>query len=183
MQVGPALNVGRSTCMALVKVNVPNGPPYQRAMRRWLDDNGFGALDPHERANCIWIFEHETEVRAWRAGLSEVARRLANHPNTVRNHMRAGSVPTKSGPKQRQQHVVQHRRTDAVTGQYGPRPTRPCQDLIRKVADAMRLSGKRDWYALATIAVEVLSLQDLRDLMPAKLAPSAPIQHELEFHV
>jgi hypothetical protein len=50
--------------------------------------------------------------------------------------------------------------------------TRPSQDLIRRIADRMRLSGKRDWLALAVVAVEALTVEDPRDLLPAKARPA-----------
>jgi hypothetical protein len=58
------------------------------------------------------------------------------------------------------------------------RPERPAQDLIRRIADAMRISGKNDWLQLAVIAVEALTVEDLRDLMPTKVrgAPAAAIE-------
>jgi hypothetical protein len=70
--------------------------------RRWLDDNGLGDLDSHERTNAIQMVEREVEITAFRAGLSPSARALCNHPNTVINHLRAGTAPTKQGPKPKQ---------------------------------------------------------------------------------
>jgi hypothetical protein len=179
--VGKALVVGRAACMAAAKVNVPNGTPYQKAIRRWLDDNGFGDLDTHERTNAMWMAEHEHEIEAWRMRLTSVARRLANHPNTIVKHMKACSSPTRSGPKP--QHVIERRVEPPRPAQYGPRPERPQQDLIKRVAAAMRSCGAMDYYKLAVVAIEALTVRDLDDLMPAKLAPprarAAPV---LEAH-
>jgi hypothetical protein len=166
--------------MAKGKCNSPYGPGYQRHMREWLSATGLSDLDSHERVGAIFMAEHERDISAWHAGLSEVARRNCNHPNSVLQHFRKGSIPRKNGPKakpKRHKHIVEpDLRRDAPKVQHGPRLTRPGQDLIRRIAAAMRASGKQDWLALAVIAVETLTLDDLRDLMPAKTAPSAAIE-------
>jgi len=174
MLVGKALVVGRAACMAEARVNVPNGTPYQKAIRRWLDDNGFGDLDTHERTNAMHMAEHEHEIAAWRMRLTPVARRLANHPNTIVKHMRAGSEPTKSGPKAKG-HVVERRVQPASCG---PRFERPEQDLIRYVADAMRQSGKQDWYGLAVVSIEAQRRYENRLEAPAKMPARASAQLE-----
>ena len=42
----------------------------------------------------------------------------------------------------------------------------------------MRLSGKQGWLGLAIVAIEALTAEDLRDLMPAKarMAPAAALE-------
>jgi hypothetical protein len=170
--VGKALVVGRTTCMAAAKVNVPNGTPYQKAIRRWLDDNGFGDLDTHERTNAMWMAEHEAEIAAWRMRLTPVARRLANHPNTIVKHMKACTSPTKSGPKTKP-HLVERR---AEPTACGPRLERPEQDMIRYVGDAMRQSGKQDWYGLAAVSIEAQRRYENRPEAPAKMPARAPLE-------
>jgi hypothetical protein len=179
MRIGHALIVGRTACMTAAKVNTPYGPGFQKHMRRWLHENGLSDIDTHERTNAIHMVEHEADIETWRNGLGEVARRRANHPNTVIAHWRNGSSPQRQGPKQKPHVAEQDLRRDAQRAGYagGPRPQRPEGDLIRRVATAMRSSGKQDWLQLATIAIEALTVEDLRDLMPK--AKAAQFEMEL----
>jgi hypothetical protein len=50
------------------------------------------------------------------------------------------------------------------------------QPIAREIAHAMRVSGKSNWYALATVAIETLTIGDLRDLMPK----ARPAQFDME---
>jgi hypothetical protein len=176
--VGKALVIGRTSSMAQAKVNVPNGTPYQKAIRRWLDDNGFGDLDTHERTNAMWMAEHEAEISAWRMRLDPVARRLANHPNTIVKHMKGWTTPTKSGPKPKERQFAHHVEPRAQPTRHGPRLERPEQDMIRYVGDAMRESGKQDWYGLAAVSIEAQRrYENLLDA-PAKMPARAPAQLE-----
>jgi hypothetical protein len=52
-------------------------------------------------------------------------------------------------------------------------------NLIKRVAKTMRTSGEQDWLQLAMIVIEELTVEDLRDLMPAKIASIAPDAVEL----
>jgi hypothetical protein len=178
IKVGDALIVGRNTSMAETGSNSCYGPRYQKHHRRWLDGNGFSDLDIQERRGAIFMAEHKAEIMPWHEALPDVARRNCNHPNTVLAHWRAGTIPQKSGPKPRQNLRVSdpEMRVDAMNRQkpIGQQYslTRPSQDLIRRIADRMRLSGKRDWLALAVVAVEALTVEDLRDLLPARARPA-----------
>ncbi|WP_316216756.1 hypothetical protein [Bradyrhizobium sp. SZCCHNR3003] len=173
--VGDALVAGRSTCLKLAGSNSLQTPAYRAHWRRWLDANCFGDMDTHERLNAIWVAEHKAEVMRWRDGLDEAARRHANHPNVIVAHMKSGTEPAARGPKPKQRTAADRVRSDAPrAGFYGPRPVKPEQDLIRRVAQAMRSSGKNDWLQLATIAIEALTVADLYALLPAKAARTAP---------
>ncbi|WP_315775111.1 MULTISPECIES: hypothetical protein [unclassified Bradyrhizobium] len=174
LAVGDALLVGRSQCLKLAGSNSLQTPAYRAHWRQWLNANGFN-METHERLSAIWIAEHKAEVVRWRDELSEAAKRHCNHPNVIVAHMKAGTEPAARGPKPKQRTSADRVRGDALrAGFYGPRPARPEQDLIRRVADAMRSSGKQDWLQLACIAIEALTVEDLRDLMPAKDARTAP---------
>jgi hypothetical protein len=131
-------------------------PVYRRHWRRWINDNGLGA----------------TASTKLRAG-------TRTHPGVIIKHMRAGTQPAARGPKAKPHFAEQdHRRNATRVHCYdGSRPPRPDQDLIRRVAHAMRSSGKNDWLQLATIAIETLTVEDLRDLMPKAM----PAKFEMEF--
>jgi hypothetical protein len=181
LDIGDALNVGRSECLKLAGSNSLQTPTYRAHWRRWLDDNGFGDMDGHERLNAMYIAEHKAEVSRWRDGLGEVSRRHANHPNVIVAHMKAGTQPAARGPKtgSKQQHRADVRRGDdcRYARQSGPRPELPAQDKIRFVAAAMRQGWTSDVFRLATIAIEAADRYDA-GLMPAP----REIQHEMELH-
>ena len=182
LAIGKALVVGKAWCLRQAGTNGPYGPSYMRHTREWLIAAGLSDVETQERRGAIFMAEHEAELVRWRSSLSPDEVRHCNHPSTVVKHFRAGTRPQPRGPKRQQHHVVEHRRTDATTGQYGPRPTRPDGDLIRRVATALRTCGKADWFALAIVAIEALTVEDLRNLMPAKLAPKIVPAPAMELH-
>jgi hypothetical protein len=97
--IGKALIAARTACLAKAGVNSLYHPAYRRQVRMWLVDNGFDDLDSHERANSVHLVEHQAEIEAWRAGLSDAERRRCNHPNSVWGLWRKRSAPQRSGPK------------------------------------------------------------------------------------
>jgi hypothetical protein len=99
LAIGGALLVLRAQAMREAKANSPFGKPYQAAINRLLDSNGLQDIDSHERRGAIIMVEHRAEIERWRNGLDEVARRRANHPNTIVAHWRRRSSPQRSGPK------------------------------------------------------------------------------------
>jgi hypothetical protein len=180
MRIGRALIIGRTECMAKAKVNSPFGPAYQKHMRAWLDSNRLGDLDTHERTNAIHMIEHEAAITTWRMRLNPAARRLCNHPNSVMKHIKCGTIPQKTGPKVRpkRQRVHTIERRVAPVRPSGPLLERPEQDMIRYVGDAMRQSGKQDWYGLAAVSIEAQRrYENLLDA-PAKMPARAPAQLE-----
>jgi hypothetical protein len=190
LAVGDALNIGRAECLKLAGSNSIQSPIYRTHWRRWLDLNGFGAMDGRERLDTMDIAERKVEVIRWRDGLDEVGRRNANHPHVIITHMRAGTQPAARGPKpgKKPNHVVQPdlRREGQRLDCYGPRPQRPCGDLIRRVGSALGQSRfaapGSDLYGLASVAIEALTVEDLRALMPVKLKMSTarPAQLAME---
>jgi hypothetical protein len=173
--IGRGLLAARAECMTRAKVNSPFGPGYQRQMRLWLDTNGMGDLDSHERYGAVLVFEHLSDIEAYRATLTEAERMRCCHPNTVLKHWRAGSAPQPQGPKPKPGAIHNiERRVESKVANYGPRPQRPEGDLIRRVAIAMQQSGSNDWFVRARVAIETLTVEDLRDLMPAKAARMGP---------
>ena len=152
MAIGRALIVGRAACMAAAKSNGPHGGPYNRLIRLWLDDNGLGDIDSHERTNAIHMIEHEVEIKVWRDGLSDVARRRANHPHTIIAHWRANSSPQKAGPKPEKRPYnggASHTRTHAMG-----RPVQWPQDVIRRAATALREAKSNDLFVVARAALD-----------------------------
>lgn len=168
LAIGRALIAGRQECMAKAGVNSPYGPAYQKLIRGWLDDNGLADIDSHERLGAIHCVEHQTEIEAWRNGLSDVQRRRANHPNTIMAHWRRGTAPKKSGPKPA---FKRHRRAH-------DRPVFWGQEHVRRAADAMRGSGSRDLFRLARLALEsaIRNEADLWSLLDERKPTPAPRQ-------
>jgi hypothetical protein len=176
--VGDALVVGRSECLKLSGGNSIQSPVYRTHFRRWIDAQGFGSMDGGARDDAMWLAEHKTEVTRWRDGLSEAARRNCNHPTTCRTHFGRGTKPQPRGPKAKPHVAEQDHRRNAAR----ELPERAEQDLIRFVGDAMRQSGKQDWYGLAAVSIEAQRRYEIgvRTSMPAKAAkPTQQLALEL----
>jgi hypothetical protein len=176
--IGKALVAARAACLARAGVNSLYHPAYRRQVRVWLVDNGFDDLDSHERTNSVHMVEHQAEIEAWRAGLSDAERRRCNHPNSVWGLWRRRSAPTRSGPKrpselqaradQLQQELAAERaradrlerelaacrreverRTAARLTPHGNQNIFWPQDVIRRGAEGMRESRSNDYFTLA----------------------------------
>ncbi|WP_316234230.1 hypothetical protein [Bradyrhizobium sp. SZCCHNR1098] len=181
--IGRALQAARRECMARARVNAPFGSSYQKHMRDWLREAGMADLDNHERYNAVLMVEHLGEIEAYRATLSEAERMRCNHPNTVLVHWRRGSAPTaKPGPKPIR-HVVEHKDRNA-RAQRDEHVERPGESMIRRVALAMKVSGRQDYFSLAAIAIETLTRADLMELLGEKdRAPAQSLEQTYGQHV
>ena len=160
--IGTALVLGRSICMAAAGIEVPYGPRYHAQIKRWLAENGLSDLDSHERLGAIFCAENQAKIEKWRAGLPEVARLRANHPNTILKHFRMGTVPQRQGPK-----------TTCA------RIDRPSQDMLRRVAAKMRENWTNDVYRLAAIAIQAVASDPDRDALFRLPPPRKPAPIEL----
>lgn len=173
--IGRALIAARRACMTRAKVNSPFGPVYQKHMRGWLDENGLGDIDSHERYASVLVVEHLGDIEAMRATWTEKELRRGNHPSSILQCWRESRPPQRSGPKR---YVEPDRRKAARPAEPAERPA---QDLIRRVALAMKLSGRQDFFALAVVALESLTRADLIELLGERAKPAArEIQRELE---
>ncbi len=165
--IGRCLIAARQECMAKAGVNKPYGPAYQRLMKLRLEVIGLADIDSHERVNAIHLVEHQAEIENWRAGLTDVQRRRANHPNTIVAHMRRGTAPRKSGPKP----------SLKANARAYARPIFWTQEHIKRAADAMREARTPDLYRLARAALEaaIKSEADLWALLeqPARSTANA----------
>lgn len=156
--------------MAAAGCNSPYGAKYHRLIREWLDQNGLDDIDSHERRGAVIMAENEIDITVWRQGLSEVARLRANHPNTIVMHWRKRTVPQRSGPKPKPHMVIR-------LGRRGSELNRPMGDTIKRCATALGASGKvprgADCYAIAVVAIEALTEDDIIALLKPKKRSSA----------
>ena len=164
--IGAALILGRRACMAAAGIEVPYGPRYHAQIKRWLEQNGLSDLDSHERLGAIFCVENQAKIEKWRAGLPEVARLRANHPNTILKHFRFGTVPQRQGPK-----TATCARID-----------RPSQDMLRRVAAKLRENWTNDVYRLAAIAIAAVASDPDRDALFRLPAPKARPHAAAELH-
>lgn len=176
LAVGRALIAGRTECMAKAGVNKPYGPAYQRLTRAFLERHGLADIDSHERVGAIHCVEHQAEIEAWRAGLTDVQRRRANHPNTIMAHWRRHTVPQKPGPKASDGLVS--RTIGRVVARHPRAHDRMIhwpQDHLRRAADAIRKSRSTDCIVLARAALEaaIQSEADLYAVLDANMPRAA----------
>ncbi len=146
LAIGRALIAGRHDCMAKAGVNKPYGPAYQKLMRTWLDEHGLADIDSHERVGAIHCVEHQAEIETWRANLTGVERRRANHPNTIVKHWRSLTAPERPGPKRSS--------PGSSTRHADKRPVHWGQDHLRRAASAIRECRSTDCFVLARAAME-----------------------------
>jgi hypothetical protein len=146
LEIGRMLLVGRSLCMKRAKCNSPYGPAYQGFVRAWLEENGLQGIDSHERRGAIVIVENP-EIQAWRSKLSDVEQRRCNHPNSVLAHFRRQTRPVRSGPK------TQAGAKSTHSGGYH-RQLHFDQDVVRRVAAALREHWSTDTFKLARVVLD-----------------------------
>jgi hypothetical protein len=192
--IGKALIAARTACLAKAGVNSLYHPAYRRQVRVWLVENGFDDLDSHERTNSVHLVEHQAEIEAWRAELSDAERRRCNHPNSVWGLWRKRSAPTRSGPKkpselqarvdQLQQELAAERaradrlerelaacrreverRTSTHRTPHGNQNVHWGQDAIRSASRAIRENWCNDTIKLARVALEAAA-PDVNALLP-----------------
>jgi hypothetical protein len=177
--IGKCLAVGKACALKEAGTNRPYGPVYMKSMASWLATHGMNDIDVQERRGAIFLAENETEITRWRNSLSAAEARHCNHPSTIKKHYEAGTRPQPRGPKKG--HVVYKAATAA---RYDP-AHRPSQDMIRRCALAMKISGRQDYFSLATICIEALTREDLRALLGEKEradAPSFEVSHGLDVY-
>jgi hypothetical protein len=166
LTIGRALIAGRAQIMTEAGSNTPHGLKYNRLTREWLGETGLDEIDSHQRTSAVKMVENEIEIRVWRDGLPEASRLRANHPTVIVGYWRKGIMPQKTGPKPKPSNFFGH-------GRRGTELNRPGQDTIRRIANAMRSSGKADYYGLATVAIEALTEDDIIALLKPKKRASA----------
>jgi hypothetical protein len=102
MQVGEALDIGRTECMRSAHTNEPRGRRYNEAFSAWLTENGFADIDKGTRSRLEECMKNRARIEAWRSRLSLTERLRLNHPNGVIRKWRAEeTVPEKSAAKSR----------------------------------------------------------------------------------
>jgi len=182
--VAHALAVGREQAMKEAKTNRPYGPKYYRAMRHWIDANGFSDMAQTERYSCHRLLENLTAITAWRDGLDEHRRLKNNHPHGVFWSWRRSlglAPPLRKLPSAK--------KTNGKANHAGyHRPLQFDQDMIKRAGDAMRQAWSNDVYKLATIALQA-AIRDERDILELLPDPPAPkrsietkVTHGLDLH-
>jgi len=166
--VARALAVGREQAMKTAKSNRPYGPAYTRAMRQWIDDNGFSAIPQTERYACHRLLENLPAITAWRDSLPPKQRLKNNHPHGVFWAWRRSlnlAPPLKKLP----------------SAKMPPKPAKGAnvywpQDAIRRAALAMKEHRSNDWLILARAALEaaIRDTTDLDTLSTSSISQPAP---------
>jgi hypothetical protein len=164
--VAHALAAGREQAMKTAQTNRPYGPNYYRAMRHWIDANGFGDLTQSERYSCHRLLENLAAITAWRDSLDENHRLKNNHPHGVFWSWRRSlglapplkKLPSAKKPNGRASHADHH-----------SRPIFWPQDSLRRAHQAMLDCRSNDLLKLARVALEaaVRSEADLFALLDA----------------
>jgi hypothetical protein len=95
MQVGEALQIGRTAAMRAANTN-EEGPAYRKHFGQWLKHHGFDEIDKADRSRLLKCLANREAIEAWLAKQPAADRRRWNHPSGVLRHWEAA---TRSGDK------------------------------------------------------------------------------------
>jgi len=187
--VGEALKIGKDAALKAANAKSPHGRTYVRIFGAWLREHGLDEIRSAHRYRLLMCIENIAAIEAWRAGLPERQRDRYNHPDSIwfawrrdlhgeqpRAMTRPYRPPNQSGK--------------CVSGRYH-RALGFDQDVVRRVAVALREHWCNDVYKLARVVLEAAFPNEdaLRALLPAdppakpaaqqKLSPARPRSNSL----
>ena len=146
--IGRALLVGRRDAMLDAKANIPMGMRYNRIFSAWLRANGLDGISGQDRYKIIECLEHDVEIEAWRATLTEVQRNRWNHPNSIWLHFSRAFAPGRRvEPRPRNT-------TQAKTLRKNHKPIFWSQDILRAAAEGIRMANSHDIYVVARAVLD-----------------------------
>jgi hypothetical protein len=160
--VAAAVAIGRQQAMAAIGSNKPFGTKYRHAINAWLEQNGFREMRMGIRTACCILADHLEDIEVWRASLPASEQREQNHPEVIiRNWRLATRADRDIEPRKTMRHTV----TGVKRNSHG-KPLNPGQDMVRRVAAAIREGWTTDTFMLATTAIRaMLSDPDLVSLL------------------
>jgi hypothetical protein len=165
LQVGYALQIGRSAALKAAGTNAPFGKTYTKAMGEWLRANQLDDIGQQVRHRLLQCIENIIAIEKWRSGLDEPRRLRFNHPDSVWHHWKRHTAITPSryaDPRPRQ--------CGAAVG--GGRSISFDQDMVRRAAIAIGENWSNDTYKLAAVALRA-AIRNETDLL-ALLSAAAP---------
>lgn len=175
--IGRALLVARRDCMLEARANSPFGWKYNAAMGASLRQNGLHEISGQDRHKILECLAHEPEIEQWRATLTEVQRNRWNHPNSIWLHFSRAFRPN----RQIEPRTTTPRHTvRGVKRNSSGMPTNPGQDMVRRVAAAIRENWSTDTFKLSAVAIAaVLRDPDLPELLNDTRAPNQARRTEM----
>jgi hypothetical protein len=180
--VAHALQIGRAASLAAARTNRAVGTTYNRAMSAWLREAGLGDVNNQERYRALQVLENLPAISAWRDGLPEERRARLNHPGAIWAHWnktKKKEVCNMTTTPHRAERPM--RRT---TGTGGFRPIGFPQDMVRRVALAMRERWSNDTMQLARVALEAAFRNeiDVLECLPDAQPKPAPRSNGAALH-
>ena len=149
LAVGRAIEIGKQAALRAAGTNRPVGSKYNKAMGKWLKDNGLAEVTPAERYRILLILENVGEIEEWRDGLDDAKRRRLNHPGAIWAHWTraTGKAPRRKPAK------AKTRESIGKVARNG-RPVCFPQDVIRRAALALKESRSTDYFVMAKLVLE-----------------------------
>jgi hypothetical protein len=83
LEIGEALQIGRSEALYVSKVNKPKGRAYNVHFGAWLKKHGFDTINEGDRKRLFDVMEHREAIGAWRDELSPGDLLALNPPSAV----------------------------------------------------------------------------------------------------
>lgn len=164
--IGKALEIAKRQCLQAAGCTTPYGQRYSKAMGAWLAANDMGDIGQQVRCRLARCMERLHDIEKWRASLDEEKRAKFSHPDSIwfnftdqRRDVKHPTTRRYTAPN----HPASRRRIDKMD--------RPSQDMVRRVATALRQNWTTDTFRLAQIAIDAVAADPDLD---ALLAPPAP---------
>jgi hypothetical protein len=170
MEVGHALQIGRSAAFKAAGTNAPFGKVCTKFMTEWLKANSFDDINQQVRYRVLQCVENIVEIEKWRSGLDEQSRLRFNHPDSVWSHWRRSIAITPiryPEPRPRQANGT------AVSGGYH-RPISFDQQTIRRAGIAIGDNWSNDTFKLAAVALRAAIRNEAHLLALLPAASAAP---------
>ncbi|MEH2547136.1 hypothetical protein V1283_003781 [Bradyrhizobium sp. AZCC 2262] len=166
MQVGHALQVGRTEALKAAGTNVPFGKVYTRFMAEWLRANQFDDIGQQVRYRLLQCMENIAAIEKWRSTLDEQRLRRFNHPDSVWSHWRQSTaIKANRKPVARPPYCN-------GTANVG-RSIYFSQGMVRRAAIAIGENWSNDTFRLAAVALHaaIRNEQDLLEFFPPDPPP------------
>jgi hypothetical protein len=184
--VGLALKAGKDAAMKTAGVKTPFGKPYVRIYGAWLRETGFDGITSACRYRLLLCIQNGAAIEAWLSGLPESTRNKYAHPDSVWFAWRRAMYdePARAASRPERPRMQPAGGKASRSGGYH-RQLHFDQDVVRRVAAALREHWSTDTFKLATVVLnaafpnEAALLALLPADPPAKPAPPKPAPRQI----
>jgi hypothetical protein len=178
--VGEALHAGKCLAMKTAGVERPFGKKYVRLFGAWLRETGFDGITSACRYRLLLCVEQGEAIEAWRSGLLESTRAKYGHPDSVWFAFRRAQYDEPARTPSRPERPRMQPAKASHSGGYH-RQLHFDQDVVRRVAAALREHWSTDTFKLARVVLDAAFPNEaaLLALLPDRPAPPKPAPRQI----